>query len=587
MAKVSKAKGKHQTPVKDTPIPNQAPATPATRSPWNMPVGWALALGLAALGVLLLLLRWRLIDIPLERDESSYAYLGKQILQGKLPYRDAYEMKPPLLLYSYALLVSLFGATLKGLHWAALALTFWNSAWVMAIGSRFLGLFYGFIAAIAYVLLTANPFASAIFLESELVVMGFVLPGIYSLLRWEQKAGPDKAPGHANAWLFAGSFLLVCGTLVKQSGIYFLGFPVLLLLVTFLQEKDRHFRQLLFQSLWVAAGMAIPVAGCLLLMAALGVWDDFWFWNVRYVQVYASGLDTSLRGLAFSMGFGALVKHNELYWMLGAVGLLSLLAPVVRSGYRILLAGFFVLSLITVTPGWRFYGHYWLQFLPALALVIGAAFYTLEKGAAKLLPRLNLRLFLAILAGMLLSFPIVRQSHRLFSTNLGQQIQAIFPGNPYDEDQVLAGLIAKRMAPEDQIAVLGSEPQYYLYLDRNAPSRHFYTAFLMRPIPESNAWQQEALDSLIQKKPRFVVFNFIPFSWMPKPNSNLNYYNASYKFTRANYRPIAWAEFNKNAKTNYILEAEKALNHTPASENYITVYERSDARSEIPADTQE
>jgi hypothetical protein len=45
-----------------------------------------------------ILLRLPMVSVPLERDEGSYAYVGWIWFFGKgLPYRDMYEMKPPLL----------------------------------------------------------------------------------------------------------------------------------------------------------------------------------------------------------------------------------------------------------------------------------------------------------------------------------------------------------------------------------------------------------------------------------------------------------------------------------------------------------
>jgi hypothetical protein len=47
-----------------------------------------------ALAILLtLVVRVRLRDMPLERDEGEYAYAGQLILQGVPPYKDAFNMK--------------------------------------------------------------------------------------------------------------------------------------------------------------------------------------------------------------------------------------------------------------------------------------------------------------------------------------------------------------------------------------------------------------------------------------------------------------------------------------------------------------
>ena len=50
------------------------------------------------------------------------------------------------------------------------------------VGGRFFGRFYGFVAGLCYVFFTANPFTCALIAESELIVMGFVLPGVWGVV---------------------------------------------------------------------------------------------------------------------------------------------------------------------------------------------------------------------------------------------------------------------------------------------------------------------------------------------------------------------------------------------------------------------
>ena len=45
---------------------------------------------------LVLVIRIRLLGIPLERDEGEYAYAGQLMLQGNPPYKLAYNMKFPM-----------------------------------------------------------------------------------------------------------------------------------------------------------------------------------------------------------------------------------------------------------------------------------------------------------------------------------------------------------------------------------------------------------------------------------------------------------------------------------------------------------
>src|SRR5512147_2907132 len=60
--------------------------------------------------------RVRLLEIPLERDEGEYAYMGQLILQGIPPYSEAYNVKFPGTYLMYAFIMSVFGQTTQGIH---------------------------------------------------------------------------------------------------------------------------------------------------------------------------------------------------------------------------------------------------------------------------------------------------------------------------------------------------------------------------------------------------------------------------------------------------------------------------------------
>ena len=58
--------------------------------------------------------RYRLLDVPLERDEGEYAYAGQLILQGIPPYGEIYNMKLPGIYAAYAVILKIFGQNRKG-----------------------------------------------------------------------------------------------------------------------------------------------------------------------------------------------------------------------------------------------------------------------------------------------------------------------------------------------------------------------------------------------------------------------------------------------------------------------------------------
>ena len=103
-------------------IAGGTPASAATRAgrqgeAWARTARHLALLLVVVVMALVALVRWRLVDMPLERDEGEYAYAGQLILQGIPPYQQAYNMKFPGTYYAYALSMGLFGETPRGPAW--------------------------------------------------------------------------------------------------------------------------------------------------------------------------------------------------------------------------------------------------------------------------------------------------------------------------------------------------------------------------------------------------------------------------------------------------------------------------------------
>src|SRR5215210_2652799 len=56
----------------------------------------------------LVLLRLPAVVQPMGADQGLYAYAGSRILAGELPYRDAWDQKPPAIHYTYAVMRGLW-----------------------------------------------------------------------------------------------------------------------------------------------------------------------------------------------------------------------------------------------------------------------------------------------------------------------------------------------------------------------------------------------------------------------------------------------------------------------------------------------
>src|SRR2546430_9559777 len=113
--------------------------------------GWIVVAVMVALS---LFVRFRLRDLPLERDEGEYAYAGQLMLQGVPPYKEAYNMKLPGTYAAYAVIMAVFGQTPSGIH---IGLALVNAASIILIyflGRKILDETTGIAAAVAFGLLS-------------------------------------------------------------------------------------------------------------------------------------------------------------------------------------------------------------------------------------------------------------------------------------------------------------------------------------------------------------------------------------------------------------------------------------------------
>ena len=101
-------------------------------------------------------IRYRLRDMPLERDEGEYAYSGQLILQGVPPYKLAYNMKLPGTYAAYAMIMAALGQTPSGIHLGLLLLNSATIGLMYVFSAQLFGNLAGLVAAATYGLLSTS-----------------------------------------------------------------------------------------------------------------------------------------------------------------------------------------------------------------------------------------------------------------------------------------------------------------------------------------------------------------------------------------------------------------------------------------------
>ncbi len=162
--------------------------------------------------VLVIVIRYRLLNVPLERDEGEYAYIGQLMLKGVPPYKSAVNMKLPGIYVVYAIIMTLFGQSPKGIH---LGLLFANIAaiiLVVALSKRLFGFTAAMVSGAVYGVLSMSSVVYGFAGHATQFVILTALTGIILLL----KALENNRAG----LLFLSGLILGFAFLIKQPGIF-------------------------------------------------------------------------------------------------------------------------------------------------------------------------------------------------------------------------------------------------------------------------------------------------------------------------------------------------------------------------------
>lgn len=522
-------------------------------------------------GLLLLILfviRLNFLEIPYERDEGSYGYYGQLLNEGKTPYVDFYEQKPPGLFVSYAVMEWFTGTGIKGLHAGFFVMNMLTCGFLFLWLRRLMNPIGAMVGAVLYGLLSLAPEVSGYTIQAEHFITFFLSISFFAIARALLGTNEEVITAKKNAiFLGTSGFFLGLALMTKPNALFFI--PAILFPIFWMNFERKAWKTMLIQGLIWGAGAAIPVLGLLGWVAMKGAWTECWYWMVTYPKNYVSAIPWDFGKQLLTGQLKVQWEHYALWYSLAAIGCVSLFF---LKGWNWLQKGTILLvvlgACISVTPGLRFYAHYWIHFMPGIAVGSAALF-----AAAKFSPN---RMFGTAAIGLFLLLFIVSLNQRneyYFNPNYTRVLHATYGDNPFPEMDAIAKYLKKKMAPTDEVGVLGSEPQLFMYLEKKSPTRHVFPGFFMSDALRGPGFQQEMIRDFTKSKPKYIVFVNHPYSWLVK-DARQPIFDWYGDYVMKNYHPTGFADIKSNAPTNYVWDVA-ATTYKPTGEKNIVIWERN------------
>jgi len=466
-------------------------------------------IGLAVVLATFAALRWRLLDLPLERDEGEYAYAGRMILEGLPPYVNVYSMKLPGIYAAYALVLKVFGETHRDIHLALLVVNALSGALVFFLARRFFGPWPALAASALFGLLSMGRGVQGVFANAEHFVLPCALGGLLLLFRYLDE-GKRR--------LLVGSGLcLGLAFLVKQHALLFLAAGGAILLLERWRQGVRDPKLLGVEAGIMILSILTPYLITCAIFLSIGAFGDFWYWTFDYARAYTGEVPFAQIPVTFPPQFKAVTAGTWMIWILAGLGLVAIWFEKRLRNHAPALTIFAVCSFLAICPGFWFRAHYWALLLPALALLGAAA----VRGVANLLPGGHLRTALPVgLFLLVFGSSVAKQSEDLFEASVLQYVRQTYRLNPFPEALEVGKLIEATTDEDDRVAVIGSEPQIFFYSKRRAASGFMYTYPLMEGHEFALEMQRRMISEIEASEPKVVVFVKNPLSWLRREDSH-------------------------------------------------------------------
>lgn len=522
-------------------------------------------LALVLILIVTTVLRLRLLNVPLERDEGEYAYMAQLILDGIPPYAEAYNMKFPGIYFLYAATLALFGETASGIHVGLLLVNLVSIVLVFLLSRAVFDVWVGVTASGAFALMTLSHHLHGFWANAEHFVLPLVLAGFLTLhvaqLKWH------------GSLFFVSGLLFGAAILVKQHALFFAGGAVLFLVIDLVSRSSRPRQERIVRGIQFLVGLVVPFVLLIGYLVSVGVFDRFYFWTFTYARAYVSEFSFS-DGMHYLRGnLTPIIKTLLPLWILSAVGIASLFSTLHSHSQQRIVLTILIAGALAVVPGYYFRPHYFLLLTPGIALTAGLGIQSVLSVFQRFRHRVLKYTASFIVITTIIGGCIGAHADVLFEFTPAYVARVVFGSNPFAESLPIAQFLKERSSPTDKIAIVGSEPQIYFYSQRRAATGYLYHYPLIERQPYAREMREEMIRQVEGASPRFLVYPQILPTWYKKHEGMVAIDDWFVPFTAQQYELVARLEYGANVSPRLITDQD-SLQRPPTTITWLSIFER-------------
>lgn len=451
-------------------------------------------------------------------DEAIYLTVGQSIRAGKQLYSEIVDHKTPIIYY-LATVPNQFSFRVLLFAWMVI-----STALFYSLAKKFFKRDSAvFASSLSFVLLTTLPWFEGHVPNGELFVLGFVLAGLWLLMKagcldlLHDYSGRVRRSINQKklmpTWLFTSGVMYGLAVLTKVPALLDFGSAALVPWFFFANQFTSPKKKVMSgitQTIKVLVpfifGVCFPIILSILYFLLVGVGREYLqfglLYNLHYSQTWTQDFGGFLMNFFFSLTGKTLI--------LG----LTILALTITNRVPIkvkFFAGWYLLTLYAVLLSNRPYPHYFIQSIPPLALLLGSWVGVISKSHHIKKAVLNVSFFL--FSGLLLmSISIFNKvgfkpystikyylNFSKFAQGKISQTQYYQTFNPIVSDNYQLASFLKSQQ-ETKLFIWGNNAMLYA-LSQTIPIGKFTVAFHIEDLQVYD----ETLAEIVKEKPKYIV----------------------------------------------------------------------------------
>ncbi len=494
---------------------------------------------LLSLLVLTFIIQIPILFEPWGGDQGGFGYVAREILKGKVPYKDIYSLTGYGIFFTYALLLKVFGSRMVSVHIGHLIVSLIAVVLVFSLTRKLYGRKSAIIASLSYIIFSNGQAFSGFgyegksawgtywYLAQREVFMAPLLMGAVFLM-----AVSDR--GRRTFLYLIIGFLVGCAAFYKQTGVLIL-FTLMAFSIAeeLLDQKTRNFKRPLIRSLYMIIGFIafqIPFVHYFWVNNALGdVYNALFVHLSNYAKLSRGHYLETL----FSGNYSILIE-NFILWIFAAVSCLYILYNE-RNRNNLLVVLWAVSSLVMVWIQGKFFGYHFILLMPPFAVLTGYLMPKLLEGGPGLKGFLSSNLkdirktfiMSAVVWGLLAFFVSNYDYYRWHALYLLGKISKEeyysvfneFPTHIYSfrSDYQVAEYLRENANPGDALRAIfeGGDTVIHFLTGLRSPTRFIQTWYLFNEElfnePVTRDLRREFVNGVIEDNPRFILFVYYSF----------------------------------------------------------------------------